>query len=134
MKKFCLLLAVLIFSGCAHSGTEKVKQETQLVKPELSTALVSEAIVKGKTTREELIAKLGPPNSVAKRPYHVPKVNVPGIKLQIPPEMMAVETWNYWTVKGGVRSFLVEFYIDETGTVLDYKIDNKELRVDQPPA
>ena len=105
------------------------KAETAIPKerPELTAALVEKSVVKGKTTVKELVAELGPPNSVEKRPYHVPK-KTPGFKMEIPPEMRAVETWNYWVVKGGFRALLVEFYIDEESVVVDYKVSDKELK------
>ncbi len=130
MKRVCLLACCAILSGCMHSAPGEVKKEpaapaAKQEKPELSAALVEKSIVKGKTTRDELVASLGAPNSVLKHPYHVPKVNTPGTKLQIPPEMIAVETWNYWKVVGMDMPLLVEFYIDETGVILDYRVTDK---------
>jgi len=36
-----------------------------------------------------------------------------------------VETWNYWKVVGMDMPLLVEFYIDETGVILDYRVTDK---------
>ena len=95
-------------------------------KPELTVALVEKSIVKGKTTKDELLAKLGTPNSVTPHPYHIPKITAPGFKMDVPPEMMAVETWNYWEIsKDGSTGLLVKFHIDETAIVLDYEIKDK---------
>jgi len=134
MKKFCLLAFVLISSGCMHAAPASVKQGAPAARPELSASLVSEAIVKGKTTKEEIVATFGPPNSVEKHPYHVPKITAPGFKMEIPPAMMAVETWNYWkpskvSAENVVqRVLLVKVHIDETGKALDYEISEKEVK------
>jgi hypothetical protein len=136
MKKLCLLLVVLISCGCAHTPPEKAKLAAPAAKPELSAALVNEAIVKGKTSRDELVAKLGPPNSVERNPNPLPKLTDPEKiqkveklkqEMKIPPQIFAVETWNYWKISGGIRTFLVEFYLDTDGVVQDYKITDKAV-------
>jgi hypothetical protein len=71
---------------------------------------------------------------VEKHPYHVPKISAPGFKMEIPPAMMAVETWNYWNVDKvsaenvAERALMVKIHLDETGTVLDYETSEKELK------
>ncbi|HTG80877.1 MAG TPA: hypothetical protein VL949_02975, partial [Geobacteraceae bacterium] len=96
--------------------------------------LVEKSIVKGKTTREELIARLGTPNSVEKHPYHVPKVTDPNFKTKIPPELMAVETWLYWTPtqmaadNTPVRVLYVKIHLDEANVVIDYEMGEKDLK------
>ncbi len=132
MKRIYLLACCAILSGCLHSTpapdqtpTTAVKQE----KPELTVALVEQSVIKGKSSREELLTKLGPPNAVVNHPYHVPKITAPGFKMEIPPEMMAVETWNYWNISpDGLKGLLIKFHIDETGVVLDYEVKDKLLK------
>lgn len=135
MKRIYLLACCALLSGCIHSTptpetapastpTPAVKQE----KPELTVPLVEQSIVKGKTSRDELLKKLGPPNSVVNHPYHVPKITAPGFKMEVPPEMMAVETWNYWNISpDGTKGLLIKFHIDETAVVLDYEVKDKLL-------
>ena len=94
MKKLSLLVLVLFSSGCMHAGS--VKTEKPAPKAALSAALLSQVVVKGKTSKEELMAKLGIPNGIVKHPYHVPKITAPGFNKVVPPNLMAVETWNYW--------------------------------------
>lgn len=143
MKRVCLLACFAVLGGCMHSAPE-VKKESAVPpppaakqeKPELSAALVEKSIIKGKTTREEVAAKLGPPNSVVKHPYHAPKINSPNFKLEIPPDMLAVETWNYWKILRDattspkvepMRVLFVKIYIDETGVAAGYEINEKDV-------
>ena len=88
MKRVCLLACCcVVLSGCMHAAPVEVKQPTPQ-KLELTVTNVEKELVKGKSTREDLVAKFGPPNSVVRNPNYVPKLNVPGMKLTIPPAMM----------------------------------------------
>ena len=124
MKRICLLVCCVILSGCMHAAPVAVKKP-EVQKLPLTVSNVEREIVRDKSNRQDLIAKFGPPNSVVKHQYHVPRITDPNFKVKIPPEMMAVETWNYWTIVGMERTLLVEFYLDDTGGVLDYKITGK---------
>jgi hypothetical protein len=136
MKRIYLLACGAVLSGCLHSAPASAPAPVQVPapvvqqeKPELTVALVEQSVVKGKTSRVELLAKLGNPNSVVNHPYHVPKITAPGFKMEVPPEMMAVETWNYWKISAdGSKGLLVKFHIDETGVVLDYEVKDKLLK------
>ncbi len=142
MKRVCLLACCAVLSGCLHAAPEQGKQvppppAVKQEKPELSATLVEKSIVKGKTTREELAARLGPPNSVEKHPYHVPKITAPGFKMEIPTAMMAVETWNYWRATKMAadnvveRVLVVKIHLDENYVVLDYEISEKDIKEPQ---
>lgn len=140
MKKLCLLLVVLISSGCAHTAPEQpkqaapeqAKQATPAPRPELSAALVAETIVKGKTTKEEIVDKFGLPNSVDKNTRLPSKEMLAKIKGPIPPIARTVEFWNYWTVPpvkdgtvagsrdGKADIFRLMILIDENGVAVDY--------------
>lgn len=132
MKKWSLLVLVLISSGCMHAGS--VKQDKPAARQEVSASLLNQTIVKGETTKEQVLAKLGPPNSIEKHPYHVPKINDPRFTMmKVPAALMAVETWNYWTFDkfssdGAEHAMLFQIHIDDTGKALDYEISEKDLR------
>ncbi|HYS43749.1 MAG TPA: hypothetical protein VEM32_07180 [Geobacteraceae bacterium] len=147
MKKWCLLLVALIFSGCAHTNTEQAKQAAPAVKQEkaeLSAALVAETIVKGKTTREEIVAKFGPPNSVDKNTRLPSKEMLAKAKGPLPPIARTVEFWNYWTVPPtqeleksaatGAKAdvFRLMIFIDEKGVAVDYITEERKVDFTQP--
>lgn len=132
MKKLCLLLVLLISSGCAHTAPEQAKQATPSPRPELSAPLVAETIVKGKTTKKEIIDKFGPPNSVEKNTRLPSREMLAKIKGPLPPIARTVEFWNYWTVPpvkegtvagakdGKAPVFRLMVFIDENGVAVDY--------------
>jgi hypothetical protein len=115
-----------------HAGS--VKQDKSPATQEVSASLLKQTIVKGETSKEQLLAKLGPPNSIEKHRIHVPKINDPRFeKMKVPAVLMAVETWNYWTFDkfssyGAEHAVLFQIHIDETGKALDYEISEKELK------
>lgn len=132
MKKFCFLLVVLISSGCAHVPPEQAKQESPVVKRELTAAAVTETIIKGKTTKDEIIARFGAPNSVEKNTRLPSKEMLAKIKGPLPPIARTVEFWNYWTapqvkdgttvgaVDGKAPIFRLMIFLDENGVAVDY--------------
>jgi hypothetical protein len=147
MKKWCFLLVALIFSGCAHTGTEQAKQEGPVVtqeKPELSAALVAQTIIKGKTTKEEIVAKFGPPNSVVKNTRLPSKEMLAKAKGPLPPIARTVEFWHYWTVPPknemeksaatGAKTnvFRVMIFMDENGVAVDYTTEEHKVDLSQP--
>ena len=141
MKKLCLLLVLLISSGCAHTAPEQpkqaapeqAKQATPAPRPELTAALVAETIVKGKTTKKEIVDKFGLPNSVDKNTRLPSREMLAKIKGPLPPIARTVEFWNYWTVPpmkdgkiagatdGKAPVFRLMIYIDENGVAVDYQ-------------
>jgi hypothetical protein len=150
MKRIYLLACGAVLSGCIHSAPSEVKKDlpastpapapvqapapvVKQEKPELTMALVEQSVIKGKTTKDELLAKLGSPNSVVKHPYHVPKITTPGFNIKVPPEMMAAETWNYWKPTKisadnvVLMVLMVKVYLDEAGVALDYEMAEKDV-------
>lgn len=113
MKKMCLALASLLFAACAHppAHTTAADQEGRRT---LSASYVKRAIVKGKTTRKELVDQVGVPNSIRNRG--------PG------QSGGAAEVWYYWTApplqavaQGGVQPiFRMTVDLDDNGVVQDY--------------
>lgn len=132
MKKLSLLVLVLFSSGCMHGGSVKTGKPAE--KVELSAALVKQSVVKGKTSKNELLASLGIPSGIVKNPYHVPKKAVTELKMEVPPNLLAVETWRYWKIDPAQagnekdHALMVEVYIDETGAALDYKLSDIEMK------
>jgi len=143
MKKLCLLLAVLIFSGCAHAPTEKAKQEAPAVRRELSAAAVAETIVKGKTTKKEVVAIFGPPNSIARNTRRPSKETLEKATEPLSSSDRTMEFWNYWTVpplqvvskiaatNGMMDVFRLMIYFDEKGVVVDYQAEDSKVNLAQ---
>lgn len=133
MKRLSLLLFLLVFVGCAHGPSEKAKQE-------LSPARVAETIVKGKTTKEQVLAAFGTPNTIDKNPRALPKDLLEKITVPMPPISRTVEFWNYWSATpapGGIEEgkanvYRVMFYIDEKGVVVDYQAEESTAILQNP--
>lgn len=115
MKKLCLVLAALLLGACAHAPAQKAGEAAPNSERNFSPAYVNEVIVKGKTTREEILGKIGTPNSIQRRSVGV--------------ATGPAQVWNYWTApplqavaKGGqqpVTTLTVSF--DDSGVVQEYK-------------
>jgi outer membrane protein assembly factor BamE (lipoprotein component of BamABCDE complex) len=88
-------------------------------------------IVKGKTTKSELLALLGPPQSITTRTLPTQAPGSPAL----PAALMAAETWMYWShnIEGSAvvlpfyasttsksSNYIVTIYIDNGGMVMDY--------------
>lgn len=144
MKRVCLLACCAVLSGCVHPTPGEVKKEPAAVeqkkpaspvlavkpeRPELTAALVEKTIVKGETTKKEILAKLGSPNAVANNTRRSSGETSAKDAAQLPPIDRAVESWNYWTVppmkelgkSGYVRIFRLTIYFDDKGVALDYQ-------------
>lgn len=144
MKKLSLLLAVLTLFGCAHTAADQAKQASPAAKQELSAAAVTQTIVKGKTTREEIIAAFGPPNSVAKNTALPSKEMLAKAKGPLPPIARTVEFWNYWTVppaqeveKSAATGtstdvFRLMIFMDANGVAVDYVTEEQKVDFVQP--
>ncbi len=130
MKKLCLLLTVLVSCGCAHTSPEQSKRVSATGRPDLSAALVTETIVKGKTTKKEILAKLGAPNSVARNAGR-PANQTPA------KDGEPAETWNYWTAppaealqkSGQIKIFRLTVYFDSKDVALDYRAGESTLNI-----
>lgn len=146
MKKWCVLLVALIFSGCAHPGTKQAKQEEPAVmqeKPQLSAALVAQTIIKGKTTKKEIAEKFGPPNAVAKNTLLPSKEMLAKLTTPLPPIARTVEFWHYWTVPptkdgtivgaadGKAKIFRLMIFLDENGVAVDYLTEDRMVDFQQ---
>ncbi len=144
MKKLCLLLALLISCGCAHTPSGQTKQAALPAKQELSAAAVTQTIVKGKTTREEIVAAFGPPNSVAKNTALPSKEMLAKAKGPLPPIARTVEFWNYWTVPPAqeveksaatgtsTNVFRLMIFMDANGVAVDYVTEERKVGFTQP--
>ncbi len=144
MKKLCLLLAILISCGCAHPAADQAKQAAPVAKQELSAALVAQTIVKGKTTKGEVVATFGPPKSVVKNTALPSKEMLAKAKGPLPPIARTVEFWNYWTVPPaseiekaaatGAKAdvFRLMIFMDEKGVAVDYVTEERKVDFIQP--
>ena len=124
MMKWYVVLALLLASGCAHLP------ETPVPRNQLSASVVSGAIVKGETTKKEILARLGAPNSVVKQSR---------LPAQGTPEGSAMaESWNYWTSpplealgQGGVfQVFRLTVSFDAAGVARDYHAEEKTVKME----
>lgn len=124
MKNVLLPLLMLLLTGCGfsrHIGNENLK-------PDMVTQ-----IQKGKTTQQDLLSLLGPPQTTRKQTIPKSTGNTP---VNLPVHLTAAETWSYWshntegtavvvpfyaqtTTKSS--NFILTVYFDETGTVIDYQ-------------
>lgn len=158
MKKVCLLACCAVLSGCLHSAPGEEKKDLAAPvapvapaapaaaqgKPELSAALVEMTIIKGKTTKEEIVAKFGPPNSVVKNTRLPSKEMLAKAKGPLPPIARTVEFWNYWTVPpeneieksaatgATANVFRLMIFMDENGVAVDYVTEEQKLDLSQP--
>lgn len=122
MKKLSLALAALMVVGCTHLPKEEAKPQTAPVPNRLSVTNAEQTLVKGKTTKKEVMEKIGVPNSIRRK--ELPATDQ--AQAQTP---AVAETWYYWTApstqavrQGGEQPiFRMEVYYDKDGVVLDYK-------------
>lgn len=119
-----IAIMLLILSGCGfnhHHGNQTVM-----------TFNTEEMVQVGKTTKQDLLEKLGPPQNMQKNQFGVKDSTI-----QTPPRLKAAETWSYWSnnVEGTavVMPFvahtstkssmkILTFYFDENGIVIDYAV------------
>lgn len=153
MKRVCLLVCCAVVSGCAHPATVEMKKEplpvaeeqkqqekpgpyVRKVKRELSAELVEKTIIKGKTTKQELVEKLGPPNGVS---VNFRRPSKEELSMIAEPSLndRTAEFWNYWTAppealkrSGPIKIFRVTVCFDDNGVALDYQAG--ESTVDIP--
>lgn len=122
MKKECLVIAMLMVCGCAHAPSDAVKQPNPApaAARKLSVEHANASITKGKTTKQEVLAQMGTPNSV--------NPNLRNQK-QEPGRPAVAEMWHYWTVpgmdaisQGGEQKiFRMTVSFDDKGVVTDYE-------------
>lgn len=123
MKKLCMLLAALIFSGCAHAPADQAKDASPAVDRKFSSTYLAQTIVKGKTTEKEVIEKIGAPNAVERR--------------ALGQTAGPAQVWRYWSApplqavgKGGlfpVSRTTITF--DDNGVVQDYQAADSSVLI-----
>lgn len=133
MKKSCLVLAALVAAGCAHHPAEgsrqvppagQAEEGSVAAKRNLSAPFAAQHIVKGKTTRKEILEQIGAPNSVDK-------------SVRSGSGAAVDEVWNYWTApslqavgKGGEQQlFRMAIGFDGDGVVKDYQAADTNIVV-----
>lgn len=97
MKKLFLLICVgiILLEGCATTTGPK----------NLTKDIISQQIVKGKTTKDEIKFLLGKPRTMIITDSQLQKIdmskyNVPEIDIS---KMIPYETWNYINIKEGIE-------------------------------
>ncbi len=144
MKRIYLLACCIVMSGCMHAAPIEKRVEPNKESPApavkqertpLSQFNVENVVIKGKTTKDEILANFGMPNSInpnqRRRYIETPKNNVANIPIMD----YAAEFWLYWTpppldqLKKTNRGMLfrVTFYFDNKGVVLDYMIEDSKI-------
>jgi len=144
MKRLSLLLLLTALTGCAHTAAEQTKPPLPVTgKAELSPASVPQLIIKGKTSKEELLARFGPPNSVTKNSRLPSAELLAKAKGELPPVARTVEFWNYWTMPtaqevqrsaatGATTDvFRLLLFIDQDGVVADYLTETSKMSFSQ---
>ncbi|MCM2356893.1 MAG: hypothetical protein NDI77_01980 [Geobacteraceae bacterium] len=155
MKRVCLLACCAVMSGCAHPATVEMKKEPlpvageqkqqekpgpyvrKVKKQEISAALVEKTIIKGKTTKQEIVEKLGPPNGVSVN-FRRPSKEEMSTNAEPSLNDRTAEFWNYWTappmealkISGPIKIFRLTVCFDDNGVALDYQAG--ESTVDIP--
>lgn len=123
MRAIITILIMSLLSGCGfshHSGNSA-----------LTMNMVETAIVKGKTTKTDLVTSFGPPQTIQKKSVSAEMQANPNI----PAMAKSPETWIYWSHSIDGSSVVLPFvahtstqssmitlavYLDENGTVIDY--------------
>jgi len=133
MKRVYLLVLGALLSGCLHSGSAGAKKEVAPAaaagtekRAELSASLVEGTIVKGITTKEEILAALGTPIAVEKNAQRLPNELLASIKTALPPVARTKEFWKYrsdpYRNDGSIqdRIFSVMIFLDDNDVAVDY--------------
>ena len=133
MKRVGLLVVGALLGGCLHSAPPEVKQELVPApaaaaprKAELSEAVIAELIVKGKTTKKEVLAALGSPIAVEQNSRQLSKELLATIKAPLPPIARTKEFWRYnappFTGDGALKSRIlsVMIFFDNDDVAVDY--------------
>ncbi|MBU5637975.1 hypothetical protein KOM00_14695 [Geomonas sp. Red69] len=132
MKKVCLLLSALLLNGCLHPSPQshQAAQAAPAARPYLTPELVAQTITKGKTTKDEIVARLGAPNSVLKNERLPTAEQIAKAKQPLPPVAYTVEFWNYWNTSGEIEKAMVAgssaevyrlvVFMDKNGVAVDY--------------
>lgn len=133
MKRAYLIFFAALLSGCVHSGPAGAKKEAAPAaaadtesRIEISAGLVENNIVKGKTTRKEILALLGTPIAVEKNAQQLPKELLAGIKTALPPVARTKEFWKYrsnpYRSDGSIenRVYSVMIFMDDNDVAVDY--------------
>lgn len=124
MKRIICFIVMLSVAGCGfsrHMGNENLKPE-----------MVAQ-VVKGKSTKQDVLSLLGPPQSTSTRSPLNTMQQQPGSPT-LPVSLTAAETWSYWShnIEGSAvvlpfyaqtssksSNYIVSIFFDDKGTVLD---------------
>lgn len=130
MKRVGLLVVGALLGGCLHSAPPQVKQELAPAaaprKVELTEAALTELIVKGKTTKKEVLAALGSPVAVEQNSRQLSKELLATIKAPLPPIARTKEFWRYnappFNSDGALKSRIlsVMIFFDNDDVAVDY--------------
>lgn len=141
MKRVLSLACCAVLAGCLHAAPGEVKStETNAPaavtkeKAALSAFWVEKNVVKGKTTKQDLLAALGAPAVVEPNDKQLPKELLATIKTDLPPIARTKEFWKYRTaarIPNSLESnvFNVMFFLDDDGVALDYLVSESVLRL-----
>lgn len=135
MKKRYLLVMALFIAGCV--GAQKTGSFNQYT--------AEQVLVKGKTTKQEVLEKFGAPNIVTKQADYMPKIQSKDIQIEMPATATADEVWTYskssmdmsgaWAsvfLLGGfgsstsMKMFTLMIYFDKAGIVQDYSVTTSQ--------
>lgn len=137
MKKLCLLFSAVALSGCLHAPQKQAAPAPQ--PSQVSVALLEKTIVKGKTTKKEITAAFGAPNSVVPNSLLPAPEELAKAKGPLPPIARTTEFWHYWTTPskkeleraaaGAVRPEVlrVMIFMDREGVAVDYLTETRAL-------
>ena len=139
MKKILSLACCAALAGCLHAAPGEVKPApvsapaaVKKEKPVISALWVEQNIVRGKTTKEELLALLGNPSAVDRNDQQLSKELLGAIKTGLPPIARTKEFWKYRSVtripnkpQSSVCNLMV--FMDDNGVAVDYLVSESEL-------
>lgn len=135
-KKFPLLLSALVLSGCLHAAPETAGKPAE-VKAPLGATYVEKTIVKGKTTKDEIVAALGVPNAITRNTALPTPEMLAKAKGPLPPIASTVEFWDYWTTPSpkelelattaGRRPeiFRLRIFMNKDGVAVEYLTESR---------
>ena len=135
MKYLIMSLLVFFISGCFYSI------DMSQGNPELSAAWVKTNVVKGKTSKDDLLKTLGPATSTQITADYIPRINSPGVTVEMPAAIKSRETWT-WVARAqkpetppnnkiktpniqpwlNYRTVFFTAYFDDNGVVTDYSV------------
>ena len=126
-----LAMVLLLLSGCATTTPSKLNQYT-----------IEKSIIKGKTTKQEILNIFGAPNITTKNANYIPTIESKDTKITMPAAVTADETWSYsrsstdansgWTnlipvvglfsMSMSMKMTMLTIYFDKDDIVQDYTV------------